>query len=342
MIEDDPDIIDLIHATLESRYECLKASNGLEGLQLAMAGQPDLVVCDIMMPVMDGHEFIGRLRNIPAFAATPVIFLSALGTRDQIREGYELGAALYLTKPIDPSRLRRNVDLFVEDHGVSATTKPRSIEEVQAIVAGAAEAAAAREPAPEPKPEPEDDAKAEVIEQAAERLSDEGEAEEEPAGKETLLPRVLFVEDDPETVELVRLRLGEEFELGVAVDGMEAIEKAARYTPDIFVIDSMLPKMTGYQLVGMLKKNKVFSSHPIVMVSAKATTRDRQYVKRLGIKHFLAKPFEVDELRAILTTIATQTDFEIRGDRISKQQMELETLRDYETTRRGPAPGVKR
>lgn len=341
LIEDDPDIIDLVYATLESKYECLKALNGLEGLQLAMAGEPDLIVCDIMMPVMDGHEFIRRLRNIPAFESTPIIYLSALGTRDQIREGYELGASLYLTKPIDPSRLRRNVDLFIEDHGVEAVTKPRTVEEVQEIVAGAAAAASTREP--ESGAEEVGEGKVEAVDRAADRLKGEAEAAETHKEKtEDQIPRVLLVEDDPDTVELVRAGIGEQFELDVAVDGMEGIERAARYAPDIFVIDALLPKMAGYQLVGLLKKNNVFSSHPIVLVSAKSSARDRQYVKRLGIDYFLAKPFEVAELNAMLSTITSEPGFVVCKERISREQMELETLRDYETSRRGPAPGGRR
>ena len=78
------------------------------------------------MPVVDGYEFITRLRKEERYNELPVVFLSALGTRDQIRKGYDLGAALYLSKPIDPTRFKRNIELFIDDHGIKARKKQAS------------------------------------------------------------------------------------------------------------------------------------------------------------------------------------------------------------------------
>src|SRR5688572_7144752 len=102
ILEDDEDIIEPLPSVLEPHYECYTAGNGMEGLQQAAAGQPDLIICDIMMPVMDGWEFMRRLRLQSDFNNIPVIFLSALSKSDHIRDGYSLGAALYFTKPINP------------------------------------------------------------------------------------------------------------------------------------------------------------------------------------------------------------------------------------------------
>src|SRR5436853_3478281 len=131
LVEDDPDILNLLQTALEPTFECLKAANGLEAVQMALAGEPDLIVSDIMMPAMDGHELIQRLRKDPVFSNIPVIFLSALGSPDHIRKGYNLGAALYLTKPIDPARFRRNVELFISDHGIQSRMKTRNASVVE-------------------------------------------------------------------------------------------------------------------------------------------------------------------------------------------------------------------
>lgn len=326
LIEDDPDISDLLQAALEPTYECLRATNGLEGLQLAEAGEPDLIISDIMMPVMDGYEFIRRLRKDSRFASIPVVFLSALGTREKIREGYDLGAALYLTKPIDPTRMRRNVELFIEDHGVAPRPKLRPVKDVQAEIAppGAAEPV---EKAPSSAAAPEAARSGAVAMGPA--------VENQPARKPAASGRVrvMVVEDDTEGVELLREEFAKDFEFVQAFDGMEAMERAVRYEPDIFIIDGMLPKMTGFQLVSMLRRNKAFCNHPIVLVSAKTSNRDRHYVEKLGVKYFLPKPFDVKDLRKTVDEIAAASDFVIAEKKVNDKQMNLETLRDFETRR---------
>ncbi|MDB9528533.1 response regulator [Oscillatoria sp. CS-180] len=75
------------------------ASNGLEGIELAKTCRPDLVVCDIMMPDMDGYSVLSILRRCQETMSIPLIFLTAKITMDDLRRGMELGADDYLTKP---------------------------------------------------------------------------------------------------------------------------------------------------------------------------------------------------------------------------------------------------
>lgn len=80
-------------------YIALAAANGQEGIEIAKREQPDLILCDIMMPVMNGHEVLQALRTNAATAATPFIFLTAKGEKDDVRTGMNLGADDYLAKP---------------------------------------------------------------------------------------------------------------------------------------------------------------------------------------------------------------------------------------------------
>ncbi len=80
-------------------FQAYGARNGNEGIQLAQAHHPDLVVCDIMMPDMDGYSVLSTLRNAQTTAAIPLIFLTAKVTMADLRRGMELGADDYLTKP---------------------------------------------------------------------------------------------------------------------------------------------------------------------------------------------------------------------------------------------------
>lgn len=321
VIEDDRDIIALVHSVLGDTYECYSAENGLEGLQRALLGEPDLVICDIMMPVMDGRGFISKLRGFPGFAETPVIFLSALGSRQQIKEGYELGAALYLSKPIDPKRLRRNVELFIEDHDVKYREKKMSINEVMHYHSQSESDA---------KSPPQASVQEQVIKPDRKVVPDSSSSK---SHKDDRI-RVLLVEDDKDAMKMMRVGLGDGYEVLEAVDGINAIEKAVRYKPDLFIIDGMLPKMTGYQLIMMLKKNRHFYKSPIIFISGKATDRDEQYVKKLGISCFLPKPFTVKDMLVEVEKIVKAPGFAIRGDRISARQAHLEKFQAIEMTRK--------
>lgn len=92
--------------TLEGFHVCA-APDGRTGLQMAAQQPPDLVLCDIMMPGMDGHAVLERLRADPATKAVPFIFLTAKGTPPDIRAGMNLGADDYLPKPVSRNDLLR-------------------------------------------------------------------------------------------------------------------------------------------------------------------------------------------------------------------------------------------
>lgn len=81
-------------------YEAITAEHGRAGLDLALSRKPDLVICDVMMPEMDGHEVIQNLRNEAATATIPFIFLTARSDKGDVRMGMNFGADDYLVKPV--------------------------------------------------------------------------------------------------------------------------------------------------------------------------------------------------------------------------------------------------
>jgi class 3 adenylate cyclase len=92
--------------TLETEgYRVLEAENGRAGLEVAGDESPDLVLCDVNMPEMDGYALVEQLRRIPALASMPFIFLTARGERADVRKGMNLGADDYLVKPITRAEL---------------------------------------------------------------------------------------------------------------------------------------------------------------------------------------------------------------------------------------------
>src|SRR5579859_1308457 len=102
-IEDDLETASLIAEEFEERgYEVVLAHDGQAGFSAVLKIQPDLVLCDVSMPIMSGFEVLDRLTSLtPRFGAMPFIFLTALGDRDNQLKGRRLGADDYVLKPID-------------------------------------------------------------------------------------------------------------------------------------------------------------------------------------------------------------------------------------------------
>jgi len=116
-IEDEPAILENVIETLEAgNYEVVGAENGAAGLELAQQVLPDLIVSDIMMPDMNGYDVLVALRGDPATARIPFIFLSAVAERSSVREGMNLGADDYLTKPFTATELLTAVSARLEKH----------------------------------------------------------------------------------------------------------------------------------------------------------------------------------------------------------------------------------
>lgn len=108
LIVEDQDIIrKLVRMTLEmAGYIVSEASSGRQGVEVAMAQSPDLILMDVMMPgEMDGLDACRHLRQLPAFAHTPIVMLTAKGQVQDRIEGMSAGATDYVTKPFVPQAL---------------------------------------------------------------------------------------------------------------------------------------------------------------------------------------------------------------------------------------------
>jgi YesN/AraC family two-component response regulator len=100
VIEDQAETRDIFLDSLEAEgFEAIGAKNGVVGVQKALENLPDLVLCDIMIPELDGYGVLSTLRQDPTTAMIPFIFLTAKATKAEVRQGMNLGADDYLTKP---------------------------------------------------------------------------------------------------------------------------------------------------------------------------------------------------------------------------------------------------
>lgn len=110
VIDDNTDIRQYERTLLQDKYIVLEAADGKEGLSVAIKEVPDLVICDVMMPVMDGLEFTEQLKTNTATSHIPVIMLTAKNLEEHRAEGYEHGADSYITKPFHSKVLLARIE----------------------------------------------------------------------------------------------------------------------------------------------------------------------------------------------------------------------------------------
>jgi serine phosphatase RsbU (regulator of sigma subunit) len=115
IVDDEPFNIDYLEQELdELNFVTIAAENGEEALAKVISDPPDLVLLDIMMPVMDGFEVLSRLKNDPATRNIPVIIISAANNLDSVVKGVQLGAEDYLPKPFEPTLLKARISSCLE------------------------------------------------------------------------------------------------------------------------------------------------------------------------------------------------------------------------------------
>jgi signal transduction histidine kinase/DNA-binding response OmpR family regulator len=109
IVDDNADVRRYVRSVLEPEFQVREAADGEAGIRAARRAQPDVILADVMMPGVDGHEMTARLKDDPETAPIPVIMVTArAGTRDEV-EGLEAGADDYVTKPFDADVLRQRV-----------------------------------------------------------------------------------------------------------------------------------------------------------------------------------------------------------------------------------------
>jgi len=113
-------------------FTVIEARNGREGVELARKEKPDLVVCDITMPEMNGHRVLETLRSEALTAHLPFIFLTGWNEKEDLRTGMNLGADDYLVKPVNPAEFISSVQARLRRHAVSAPRRANTAEATSA------------------------------------------------------------------------------------------------------------------------------------------------------------------------------------------------------------------
>lgn len=236
VIDDDPAARDLLQRSLCGHgFRVEVAADGPSGLELARQLKPTVITLDVMMPRQDGWSVLGQLKADPATAPIPTIMLSMVDDRQL---GFALGAADYLTKPIDFQRLQRALEKY-----------------------------------------------------------------RTPGRSQT----VLVVEDQAETRELLRRTLEKEgWTVAEAPNGKVALERLASLSPDLILLDLMMPEMDGFELMDVLRRDPQRPRVPVIIVTAKDLTEEDRRRLSGGVERIVQKgsggpEVLMAEIRAVLS-----------------------------------------
>jgi PAS domain S-box-containing protein len=208
VVEDDIQSADLIRLHLEAEgFTVLHAASAETALALAVQQPPSLITLDIMLPNMDGWEFLGRLKQVPSLVCIPVVIISIVADRNR---GFALGAAAVMQKPMS----RQELSESLVELGLLPIRQGQTLS-------------------------------------------------------------VLVIDDDPEAVELVAVRiLGLASTVLRAYGGREGIAVARQELPDVIVLDLMMPDVSGFDVVAALSEQPDTGRIPILVVTAKAITSE--------------------------------------------------------------------
>jgi CRP-like cAMP-binding protein/CheY-like chemotaxis protein len=134
LIEDNAEMAENISGILElAHYDVLYAPNGKQGVDIAQKNHPDLILCDIMMPDLDGYGVLHILHNDPDTAGIPFIFLTAKADKNDFRAGMNLGADDYITKPFDGIDLLKVVEMRLKKNEFLRTSFGNSPQDVSSF-----------------------------------------------------------------------------------------------------------------------------------------------------------------------------------------------------------------
>jgi len=118
LADDEEDIKTIVKIFLEGKgYEVVTAFDGLDAIEIAKAEMPDLILLDVMMPVINGYEVCQKLKADQQTANIPVIMLSAAAHSDSVKKGMEAGALDYIIKPFDPEKLEQGIEKILGPEG---------------------------------------------------------------------------------------------------------------------------------------------------------------------------------------------------------------------------------
>lgn len=300
VVDDDPDVRAIVLHVLKDRFEVVSCTSGVEALERIDRLEPDLIVMDVMMPVLTGIETVRAIKKDARFANVPVIFLTARSDNEAVREAMRAGGDFYVLKPFDPAELLATVQQVALSHRLVPKPKLYTMEALNRPMAapvGGAEMDRGSDSQPDPEMFP------------SEQLSDAGREHRNTTPSVSRRVRIMIVDDDVDVVNYVKSILREDYEIIGVADSELAPEKIINYQPDIILLDIMMPKLNGFHLSHLIRINRRLRGSKIIFVSSRTDHEAVSKAFSLGATDYLEKPFTPEQLRRKIMAVTQQPDF---------------------------------
>jgi CheY-like chemotaxis protein len=254
IIEDHADNLELMRYLLAAfGYETMAAENGLDGVEMIERERPDLIICDIQIPGIDGYEVARRVKSREELRPIPVVAITALamvGDRDRVLDA---GFDGYIPKPIAPATFLSEVEVFLpRERRLSHRAPPQAATAVSAPM----------------------------------RTSEVAGA---PSRRRGI---ILAVDNNRSNLELAQ-SLFEPYGYTVltASDGIEALAMAKRGRPDLILSDVSMPEHSGYELAKAVKTDPDLKGTPVILISS-SRAGDGKVALAAGASKFLTRPID--------------------------------------------------
>ena len=130
--------------------------------------------------------------------------------------------------------------------------------------------------------------------------------------------KVLVADDDPDILDVIKITLGDDYEISEAHDGQEALDKARKLMPDLLLLDHLMPKMTGRQVCTILRNDVLLQHLPIIMITGKGELEDKVQGIEAGVDDYIVKPFEPEELVARVRMIMRRTEMDLDANPLTR------------------------
>lgn len=328
VVDDEPDLASVIAQVLAPEFEVVVAPNGLEALERIDRYEPDVIVMDVMMPVLDGFDTTRAIKKNARFANVPIIFLTARSDNDSLREGMLTGGEIYIQKPFEAAELLARIQELITKNKVTPRMKQFSIkmflpEESVTLTPTSLPGPAAPKPAtPASRPTPGElrslapfPSPVPAFPPISPPPISTAEQYAHASGEPRL--RILSIDDDLDTVNYIRSCLQRDYEVIGLTESEQAPDKIIAYQPDIILLDIHMPKLNGFHLSHLIRLNKGLKGAKVIFVSSRTDREAVEEAFRLGASDFLEKPFTPERLRRKIMDVVRKPDFQKTKKRVT-------------------------
>jgi twitching motility two-component system response regulator PilG len=276
------------------RYTVIEAATGAAALAAAADNKPDLILLDVMLPDINGHELLPKLRKLKHVSNIPVIMLTGKqGSKDKMLS-IQAGISEFVSKPFNPQKLTELIKLYLPQSGKTAYSRRTAVSELPGNIKTTNHIQTTVLP-------PSTSAPSGNMTNPAKSTSDIQVSPAPTLQQKNGKKSIFVIEDSQTSRKVLSMILGRNgFDIYEATTGQEAIQLAHTIQPDLVLLDVMLPDMTGYTVLPQLKQIAHFETLPVIMLTGKRAPSDRMKGMLAGSNEYLTKPFNPEKLLSVI------------------------------------------